>query len=86
MWNPNDKSTSITPGYRFSSRKSLSISMEEYHPVNGVAGNCNPPISVKSEETPGSGYHCNPRPFMAGKLKTTLVQLLFSTNQWAKAK
>ena len=61
--------TSITPGYLFSSKKSLRISMEEYHPVNGAAGNCNPPISVKSHVTPGSGYHFNPRSFMAGKLK-----------------
>ena len=33
--------------------------MEEYHPVNGVAGNWIPPISVKDDDTPGSGNHCN---------------------------
>ena len=60
--------TSHTPGYLLSSRKSLRISIDEYQPVKGVAGNCNPPISVISQETPGSGYHSNPRPLMAGKL------------------
>ena len=72
--------TSITPGYRFSSRKSLRISMEEYQPVNGDAGNCNPPISVKRDETPGSGYHFNPIPFMAGTLKvwSTLIYIKIS--------
>ena len=54
-------STSRIPGYLFSSKKSLRISIEEYQPVKGVAGNCNPPISVRSHETPGNGYHSSPR-------------------------
>ena len=33
--------------------------MDEYQPVKGVAGNCKPPISVSSHDTPGNGYHSN---------------------------
>ena len=56
------------PGHRFSSKKSRRISIDEYQPVNGVAGNCKPPISVRSHETPGNGYHSKLRRLMASIL------------------
>ena len=49
--------TCNTPGYLFSSRRSLNISIDPYHPVNGAAGNCKPPISANKQDTPGSGNH-----------------------------
>ena len=71
------KSTLIRPGYRHSSKKSLRISTEEYHPENGEAGNCNPPTSAINQDTPGTENHCKPRPLIAGKLiceKNSLIE------------
>ena len=55
------KNTCITPGYRFSSRRSRNISMDPYHPVKGAAGNCSPPISANKQDTPGNGNHFKPK-------------------------
>ena len=65
----NSKATFINPGYRHSSKKSLRISTDEYHPENGDAGNCIPPISAINQDTPGTENHCNPKPLIAGRLK-----------------
>ena len=65
--------TCITPGYLFSSRRSLNISMDPYHPVNGAAGNCKPPISANRQDTPGNGNHSKPREAISGILKIVVV-------------
>ena len=60
--------TFISPGYRHSSRKSLKISTDEYHPENGEPGNCIPPTSDINHDTPGTENHCSPNPLIAGRL------------------
>ena len=61
--------TFSTPGYLFSSRRSLKISTELYHPVKGAAGNCKPPTSASKQDTPGSGNHSRFSSLIADMLK-----------------
>ena len=69
--------TCITPGYLFSSRRSLNISMDPYHPVKGAAGNCKPPISANRHDTPGNGNHSKPREAISGILKIVEVRYFY---------
>ena len=60
--------TFMTPGYRFSSRRSLNISIDPYHPVKGAAGNWSPPISANRHDTPGKGNHSKFNLAISGRL------------------
>ena len=48
--------------------------MDPYHPVNGAAGNCKPPISANKHDTPGNGNHSKPRDAISGILERIVME------------